>query len=583
MKKLILLCLFLAFASMLSAGNYRDRGFYGSLGFLYTEDESTTSRNTTSVQTLSNNFDLGYTGNIYSPRLLQYTLKGSIRSDKLKNNTSTQKNTSNDYGIDLKFIQATQYPFRIYANQQSTPTSTQYADYSISTVQESQSQGISGSVGTSFGRFTYGASNHESVSENADKIQNTKNSNYNSSYSYNSERHNISATYSHRTEENVQYYLNNSVKSVDNNKDMLKLSYKTSILKDLKLNSEASYETDEYYGVTEVDANVDLQWRPKKANYDASLTMSATQLEYQEGDVASEFNAFNVSQTLNYKLKSGISLAQGATIYIYDAPTVTGTNTNLNLSASHSYKRDIFEDTRFSLSTRAMVQKSDSTITQVKDINSTSSTSTSNAVERYTFGVNARATKELSSIESRLSMNASVNMITSSEDRQEQRFNFDLALVSRVFYIVNNSLTASYSMSNNSNAGESSSYSTRSLQDSLNFYFRLGMRGRITFNFGMNYLSTTTDISTKNSLTPTAAVNLNYRFFRRLRFSSNINIKKYYDTLQYAGGMGLTYSAGKTSMSMNYRYTKSETQATTTAKKVENERASFKMQLTRKF
>ncbi|MCK4974946.1 MAG: hypothetical protein KAR81_06805 [Sulfurimonas sp.] len=579
MKKLILLCLFLALTSMLSAQNYKDRGFYGALSFLYSEDELTNSSYTRSRQNFTNKYDLGYIGNIYSPRLLQYTLKGSIRSDKLKEDTSTQKTDSNDYGINLKFIQGTKYPFRIYANQTSSPISTQYADLSTSYIYDTETQGLSGTVNLAPYMFAYGMSNYKGISEYADKVQNTQNDSYFSSFQYVTESHHVSIKYKHNTEENVQHYLNDNVRSVNQVKETIDLSYKTKISEDLKLDSDASYESDEYYETTSMRARADLRWNPERAKYSASLSTTATQLEYQEGDAASVFNAFNVSQTLNYDLGSGISLSQGALIYIYDAPTVKGTNTNLNLGVSHTYKRDIFEDAKFNLSTKLMVQKNDSTTKEIKDDNSTSSSST--AVEKYVFNLNASVTKELPSIESRFSVNSSVNLSTSSEDYQQQRFNFNAALISKLFYIVNNNLSARYSMTNISGSTTSSSYSTRSLRDTLNFNFRLGIRGRMAFNFGMEHISITTDEGSESHLDPMAAIDLNYRFFRRLMFNSSVNIKKYYDTLEYKGVLNLTYKAGKTSVLMEYQYNKNEIQQED--RKVENERTNLKVQLVRRF
>ena len=579
MRKLILLCLFLALTSILSAQNHRDRGFYGALSFLYSENELTNSSNTRSRQVFTNKYDLGYIGNIYSPRLLLYTLKGSIRSDKLKDETSTQKTDSNDYGIDLKFIQGTKYPFRIYANQQSSPISTQYADYSTSYIYESETQGLSGTVNLAPYMFIYGASNFKGVSEYADRLQNTNNSKYNSSFRYSGETHDVYIKYLHSEEENVQHYLNDNVRSVDQVKETVDLSYKMNISEDLKLNSDASYETDSYYETTRMDAHADLNWRPQREKYNASLSMTATQLEYQEGETASVFNAYNVSQTLSYSFKSGISLSQSALVYIYDASTVKGTRTTLNLGASHTYNRNIFEDTKFTLSTRLLVQKNDSTTKEVKDDNTTSSSSA--ATERYTLNLNAKINNELPSIKSRFSMNASANLSTTSEDYQQQRFNFNAALVSRLFYIVNNNLTARYLMTNTTSSGESSSYSTRSLRDALNFNFRLGMRGRMAFNFGVEYMSMVSDEESTSQVNPTIDVNLNYRFFRRLMLNSGINIKKVYDTLEYSGNLNLTYKAGKTSVLMEYQYNKTEIQQED--RKIENERTNLKIQLVRRF
>ncbi|MCF6309319.1 MAG: hypothetical protein L3J19_02425 [Sulfurimonas sp.] len=578
MQKLILLFLFLALTSALSAAGHRDRGLFGSLGFLYSEDETTNTGSTRSRENFTNKLNLGYIGNIYSPRLLQYTLKGSIRSDKLKDETSSQKTDSNDYGIELNFIKGTKFPFRIYANQQNSPISTQYANFSTSYIYESQAQGISGSVNLTPYQIAYGMSNIKGVSEYADNVQNTQNSSYFGTFDYSTKAHQLSIKYKHNEEENVQNYLNNSVTSVNQVKDKVDLSYKTDISEDLKLNSDASYETDEYYETTRMDARADLRWTPKRAKYDATLSVNSTQLQYQEANTTEQFNAININQTLNYRLSSSINLAQSAMIYTFDTPTVKGVNTNLNLAATHAYTRTVFDDAKFNLTTNLIVQKNDTTTKESKDGNSTN---TSTAVERYTFNLNAGVTKELPSIESNLNISASTNMSTSSEDYQQQRFSFNAALVSRLFAIVNNNLAAAYSITSTSNTGVSSSYSSSSLRDALNFNFRLGMRGRIAFNFGMEYINMVNDEESTSQVNPMMNVNLNYRFFRRLMFSSRVSVKQYYDTLDYAGNANLVYEAGKTHISMSYQYNKTETQSET--RKLEVERTLLKIQLIRRF
>jgi hypothetical protein len=386
--------------------------------------------------------------------------------------------------------------------------------------------------------------------------------------------------------DNEQNYINDEIISISQVKDMLNLSHTWRASDDFTLNSKASYENDEYYQRETIDAGVDLSWKPKEADYDAYLSIFGTTMEYGDslGGEKYVFDSINVNQGFNYRLTETITLSEGAMLFLYDSPTSKGSSSYINLDATHNYNTTIFSDMPFSLTSRVGVQKNDSNIETMYDSNSSS---TKTSTERYDINLNAMAKKSFSNINSNLTLTSGYFHSLYSTEREEQRYNFGVYFLSRIFEIFNNNITARYTQTNFSAEpsadGEDtkSSHSQTNIMESLDFNFRLGVRGRLGFRVGAEYINTKGDTVSSSRVEPKAEGNLNYRLFSRWRFDASARVSEIYNTLEHSGNANLTFSAGKTTFLMGYQYNKSEIGSV--YRTIKNERSIFKVQLTRTF
>lgn len=589
-KSLLWLCLSVLQSSFLMAQEHPDRGFYGSINYLYVEDDYTMSSTTTSKQNFLQEYKLGYKGNIYSPRLLEYTIEGLLRFDNEEiqrdGYSSKEKLKGEDYMANLNFIKETKFPFTLYANKSERPVNTVYDTYATNYVYETSSEGATGSINFEPYMFTYGAATTKSIAEFSDRLQDSKTTTYNGSFRYNENAHNVQANYSHAILENEFNYINDAATSVNQVKDIFNISHNWKATEDLTVTSGATYENDEFYSSEQMNANMDLYWKPKDADYDGYLSLYGSKFEYADinGGEDYVFNSLNINQMFNYKLTENINLSESVMAYFYDAPTVKGSNTNINLYGTHNHSRTIFDDIPFTLTTRLGVQKNDS---EYKTTTFADSNKTTTGEERYDIYITARAKKELPSVNSTLNVNSGYYHSISSTKREEQRYDFGLYLLSKFFSIVSNNITARYFQTNTSFVSEldggktQNVNSTTSLMEMVNVYFNLGAKGRASFGAGVEYISMRNNNLTTNRVDPRAEANFNYRLFQNWTFSSNARISEMYNTLEHSGSANLNFKAGKTTFLMGYQYNKSEIDSV--FRTIQNERSMFRMQLTRTF
>lgn len=572
------------------ADRYSDQGIYGSLNFMYIEDDYINSGRENSKNSFLQEYKLGYKGNIYSPRLLEYTLEGLIRfeDEKLQRDAqaSKQKTQGQDYKAYLKFIKDTKYPFTIYANKTERPINTVYSAYSTNYQYKTSNEGVTGSLNFDPYTVTYGATSTKTLSEFSDRLQESQTTTFNTAFRYNKDAHNFQANYSRSIFENEQNYINDAMTSVNQVSDRLSLSHDWRASKDLTIASAASYENDDFYDRETIDAGVTFNYRPKDAKYDGYLSFLGTTMEYGDSLGAENyvFDSLNINQMFNYRVTPTLTLSESAMAYLYDSPTSKGSNTYVNLDATHNYTTTMPSDIPFTLISRVGVQQNDSTI---KTTFAEESTTTKTTTQRYNASLNARARRAFLSINSDLNMNSGYYYSLYSTKREEQRYDFGLYFLTRFFSIVNNNISARYSQTDTISESTPirqstrSSYSSTNIMDTIDVNFRLGIRGRIGFKVGAEYVNTKTDTSSRSRVNPRAEMNMNYRFFQKWNFNASARVSEVYNTLDHSGTANLTFNAGKTSFLMGYQYNKSEIDSVYDT--IQNERSIFKVQLTRTF
>ncbi|MDO9266456.1 MAG: hypothetical protein Q7U00_05165 [Sulfurimonas sp.] len=590
MQKKFFLCLYLSAPLFLAANEYPDKGAYGSLGFTYIEDEYTVASEHTAKENFIQELKLGYGGNIYSPKLLEYVVEGILRYDTENYETdsfeSKQKSVGQDYKVNLNFIKDTKFPFLIYANRYEKPINTVYSVYSTNYVYETSSEGASGSINFEPYSVTYGAAKTKTISEFDDMLQESQTTTYNTSFRYSENKHSFQASYIHSEMDNEQQYINDAQLAVSQIKDIFSITDSWYATDDLRVYSNASYENDETYMSETIDADLSLYWSPKDAKYDGSLSVYTSNMENADifGGEKYVFNSININQAFNYKLTDTILLSENAMAYMYDATSVKGTNTYLNLYAMHNYATTWFENMPFTLTTRLGAQRNSS---EYEMTINTANTPTSSSVDRYNLDLIARVKRELPSIKSTLSFGSGYYNSISSIDEEEQRYNFDLYLLSRLYGNVGNNITARYMQTSRTyisvldNEETKNDYSVASIMEALDFSFSFGARGKIRFLVGAEYISRRNDDVTESGLSPRIDANMNYRIFQRWTFDASARMSEMYNTIEHSGNANLNFRAGKTTFLMGYQYNKSQIESV--LRNIENERSMFRVQLTRTF
>ena len=238
----------------------------------------------------------------------------------------------------------------------------------------------------------------------------------------------------------------------------------------------------------------------------------------------------------------------------------------------------------FTLTTRAGVQRND---TKYEMTGSGVDTTTSTSVDRYDLDILARVRRELPSINSSINFYSGYyNSITSMKE-EEQRYNFDIYLLSKIYSIVNNNITARYMQTERSNVSPvdneiiKSDYSFASIMEALDFSFNLGFRGKIRFLIGAEYISRKNDNQTESGVNPRADMNMNYRLSQSWTFDAYAKVSEMYNTVDHSGSANLNFRAGKTKLLMGYQYNKSQIEGVLST--INNERSLLKVQLIREF
>lgn len=552
---------------------------------MYSDEEQKSSGYEQSKQKYVQMYRLGYAGNVYSPRLLDYTLEGVLKYDnedmQSNGNKNTVKNDNYEYKLDLDFIKGTKYPFTIYANTQSTPvTAVNYNSVTYSKY-DMESRGVNGSMDFTPFKVTYGASNSIGVSESSYSSQTTETTDYQTAFMYETKKQDLRIAYQHTEEKIIFNIADSNITNGDTTmqgQDLLNIFHRWSISDYWKLNSAISYQQDNFYATKNTNANVDLEWTPQ-AKYSASLNMTGSKFEYSEGAM----NMYSINQDFRYKVTPTLTISETIFASTIDSDVMSSDSTNLILRANHIYDKTIFQDTSLKINTSLNAQESDLKTASYRENNSTSTNITK---EIYNLNVNLGTSTPLPSIKSSAYFRTAYSQMLSSEDEEQQTYNINLSISSKILSIISNSIDARYVQSDSifyRSTGEAvnNSATLRSLSESVSVPLRLGIRGSVNLRVGVTNMVTANNGITRSSTSPMANLNLNYRFFTKLMFRSDLSINQSFDTLTYTGSANLTYEVGKTFLSMSYQYNKSETEAYNGL--TENEKSSFRVNLTRKF
>ncbi len=571
MKKitLVYIPLLLLLVTTLDAITYKDRGLYGSLSYSYIEDIYYDERNTNAQDRIIQEYKLGYKGNIYSPKLLEYTLETTFRYDDITNQNagydSKSKIESQDYKVNANFIKSTKIPFYIYYNTTNRPTSFIYGNTVSKYTQELESKGIHGSV--NFGLFTLNYQNtySDDIFETDTSVDYRTRKYSELSVSKNQKNYNLKLTYSHLDQSTTSKIFNVASSTISELYDRANITYRWKISDSLRLNANMSYFDSKYLLSESISANAHLSWTPKTTNYSASISANTTSINQNVNDT-NEFGdsikkqdtitTSGMSQSFAYRITKNLNFSETLSYLNYESISSSGENTSINLGLS--YALNINKSIRGSLSGNVSARDSKINVANSNDLNSTISDEQSTS-----YNLNAGISKQFESAESRLALTIRYSGTQSSQNRNNDNAMLNLSLTSKFWNALRNNFIVNYSVDNsnyttNFSVSESttSTVSRISASDSLNYNSRLGIKGNIVTSLGASYSKIDNNGNEITRIIPKLNLSLQYRFWQRLKYKLNLGVYKdlSYDFINYFTGTGISYEIGKTAFSMNYNY-----------------------------
>lgn len=590
----ILLILIFTVTSALNAKNYSDGGLSGSLGLSYYDDVYTNNNHKNTNQNFMQEYRLRYLGNIYSPKLLDYSLEGLLRYENIDSDIdstkSQTKNESQDYKAMFNFLKESKIPFSVYTQKSESPISTMYSSSLVESTHDVEKRGIQGAVLLDIFNIDYSASNEKSINSGLLYTQDREVDSYRASIRRDEKAYSVQLAYNHTEQDIEELFVDTYSEKTDQEDDTVNLLYRWIINDELTLNTNANYSESDYLLTTTTLANLNLSWAPKKEYY-GSLYVSASSSDYysdinelnvQTKELLDTMDTVSISQLFGYRITENLNLTQSLGYNGYTNNNGEGDNINANLGTSYSFSID--ENTSATMSISGGVNLN--TTKLVNDLNSSSSSK-----QNYLINTSAGVTKILASINSKLNTNASIYQSKNSIDESNGRYSLGSSLSSRILseyfnsfnvnYLIENAKYRSYTVGNE---GMSSRAIRRlDVSDNVNFSNRLGVMGSVFTNVGVVYSNIKNDELTLIRVVPKADVTLNYRLGPRLMYKAAAHVHSdiTYDVLTYSANTELSYVTGKTSVLLAYRYNKIENGAGNY--QIESDLHHYDIKVTRKF
>jgi hypothetical protein len=561
---------------------YKDVGLSGSLGFMYEDESYSYDERESTQQRFNQEYELRYSGNIYSPNLFSYNIYSLMRFDDTKqqgDNANATQSDSQDYGTTLSFLKKSNFPFRVYYSKTQRPTSNVYVDRVVNLLSERENYGLSGSVKLNKINIRYEASQNETLEESLGTLQERSTFRYGSSLTYENEKNNFRLSYLHTDTDDTKFVDNNVTTDVTfqaDESDDVSLSYGTKLTNDLRFSSTLGYNTTSVNETEVMTSNFTLAWSPD-ADYSGGVSLSLSSLEYSIEDfnstetTVSTTDTMDISQNFNYKINENFSLSESINYFTYESENASSETSALTLSLKYAYSKRLNAQRvlNFRSSLRGSMRN---TKRSTVDSNTTAVDVTTQNTVDYSFINTLSITEMLPSINSRLY--GSIGVSTSqSSSVVTNRYNANLSLSSK-FNKFTNIFDARYEYTD--------TVSTMSVGDNLNYSTLVGLKGNLAASIGAEIRTSKAETTTSSELIK-ARLNFKYRFFRKLQFSTITTVNKDlgYNTLNYGNKTMFSYRAGLSTMSLSYDYDYAST--TSSTDKTVSQRSVVRAKFKRKF
>jgi hypothetical protein len=538
--------------STLFPSAYRDGGLNGSLGLSYLSNGYDSARSSTSQDKLMQEYMLGYKGNIYSPRLLDYSIMGLLRyqdiDTKINEETSKTKVESQDYKVDLNFLRDSRVPFRVYAQKSDRPTSVVYEAGLIKSLNKSESAGLSGSIDFNYFDFTYSAANSDTQYESLFNLEDRNTKSYRNSIRKKEENYNFQLDYSNIEDTIQRDYANANRITTNSVEDNINLIYRWDINDDFKFDTYSYYTEKEYagsesYASATTSANANLRWDPK-TKHSASIGIDSFKIE----DTFSTTESMSVRQAYGYKITKNLNVSQQSDYTIVTSDIIS--TESMSVGSGLNYSENISKDTRINSSLSGNVRSYRSDNNASADGN------------KYTVYGRAGIGHNIDSLNSQLSVNTGYNKSNSTLGDHDERYNVGLSFTTMMFSLIRNNFNASYYKEQTTlrylDIFIDRNINTIIVDDYISNTSQVGINGSLTTKIGASYSSIENGMTKIERLNPKGDLNFKYRFSPKLIFTSDSHIDTdvIYDILTYRSNNSLAFSSQKTKISLGYNYSR---------------------------
>ena len=526
--------------------------------------------------TFLQNYGLGYRSYIYSRKLVTYDLYGGFNASDSSTTTNGFENSTEtrafNYSARLGFIAATRFPFNLYAEKRSSPTTDLSSDVTVSLDQEIERYALDGRMRFSVFDVTYAAQRYQSESDSPLLHEERDETEYTLSAGKRKDNYDYLVGYTRRDLKRDNTLYNTNGTSLDNSYD--ELSDQVTLQHRLKISKTLNWHTYAYYydSSTQQQKNLsfstDLDWRPTE-RYSASLSVMGSYISPDDGNAS---KTLGLHGTSNYRITENLSTLQSFGL-------ATSSNGNQETSSALAqlglqYRKRLVGGPIFGLGGYVSMNTFK---TERGDVNATEQDR-----DLLIYTLNGSISQRFDAIRSSGELKADYYSSDSTLDEDRSRYSLQALFSTQFNSSSRNALNLYYARETIDRALTDQLRMTyMSIDEALQYNARLGISGSLQSKLGMRYsLSRSSENVELRQRTPYADVTATYRFLQQVNFKANLHVDRDLenDLVNYLASMGLSYNIRQILFSLDAYYFE---QSSDTAG--ESDRTKILMKVSRRF
>lgn len=532
------------------------RGFFGNVEYGYSQEQTKSENNKEARDTLSQNYTLGKTGFLYSPKLVSYLVQGSLLMDDSQSTSSQSSSESVNYRINTDIIRESKYPFTVYADKTTTPYSNIQVGSTLSYNEENNRYGISGTAKVPYVNFRYSATASDMQRDESSAYEMRDEKTVMGNVYQNYDHGAFSATYN----ANMREYSRDNFdlqtrQAFDDQSNDVRINGTWTPDKTLRFASNVSYveNTGTLYNLRNTTGNFETAWTPTD-RYIAGLDVGASTMSA----AGSKYNTLMLNANSHYQVTPGLSATQNIALNRSDGDSTKYTMEMATLGVNYHKS---FEN-EWMINTSASVTGQKQQNETSAEMNSTSADAGINK-EAYSYSLGQGVSKHFESIATTLSGDLSYYGMTSSLEEESQRMSANMLLSSNLWMNFYNTFSLYYIQDESLYyaGGEigmlKRNTTVRTASNRLNYSRTVGYNGRLALGGGISYsVSQFNDEESVTRIYPNVNGNFSYLFFNALQFTSSVAASQdsVSDLTNYSANVGFNYRIRKITMSLDGRH-----------------------------
>lgn len=502
---------------------------HGKIGYGYTQSNSKDIRNNNGQSTYTQEYMIGYRGNIYSPRLFAYTMEVSLldnTSTSTNNDTSTRNDSKNtNYNFNASILGATNIPITLYATKTSNPYTSVTSNSSSSYMVTSDSYGVNGAVkhpliDVSY-FFTSANLKNRSITTSEEKLNNDYGMSLRKSFGVSSLLFSVS---DHMRDYTVE---GTAPRSWSDTSRVVELSGSTKVTKAVQVSTALGYQT--LSPNTKIyTGNVGISWSPTKS-YSASLNLNTNKTDSATGS----YETTNIAGSSTYQVNEKLSTNQSLMLMKMKTGAMENTVMMATLGANYATRYD-----------NGIVWSTNGNL--MGSSNKTNGAISSNQTLTTILVGSSLSKMFLLSDTANISLNGGISGSSNSRNDMTQQYFFTSGLTKTLGKNMSYSMTA-YTRRDirKSRDYPNSETSVYGIDNRLNHSMKVGMDGLLTTSIGALYtVSQISEGTDSNNFSPLISIGYNQRLASRLMLTSNVSASQdsYSESTNYNSSIGINYA-----------------------------------------